>query len=377
MELIATIAYYFLVRLIFIDYKLIPFNLFWKFIVCGLYVSAALTEILLLGQFTPYSSYAFTQSYVVQMAPEYGGNVKEVYIQANQPVKKGDPLFKMDPQSWEDRVREHEAQLELAKSQVATLKAQVDEAKARVTQSEGQLKLSQEKLDELTEAKKKNAVSLIRIQQEEQGVRNAEAQLSVDKATLIAAQIAYDAMVDGQHAQIAEIQAKLDTAKYNLKHTIIRAPSDGYVPNMQLHAGSFIRMKQPVMPFVSTEEYWIIGGFNQRGMQHVHVGDKAEVAFAMYPGQVFEAEVISIGWASGAAQGVPSGVLPADTANHPSEAFPVRVKLTGDSQDYPLRFGASALIAIHTKGTIDALILLRQLEIRSESYLNYAYNPFF
>ncbi len=376
MELLLTIAYYFFIRLIFIDYKLLPFNLFWKFVVCGLYVSAALTEILLLGQFTPYSKYAFVQSYVVQMAPEYGGYVAEVYVQANEPVKKGDPLFRMDGQAWKDRVREYEAQLALAHSSVATLKAQVDEAQARVTQSEGQLDLAKEKLDELSEAKKKNAVSLIRIQQEEQGVKNAEAQLSVERAELKAAQIAYDAMVDDQHAQIAEIQAKLDTAQYNLRHTIIRAPSDGYVPNMQLYPGSFIRMKQPVMPFVNSEKQWILGGFDQRGMQHVQIGDKAEIAFEMYPGQVFEAEVVSIGWANSGSQGIPSGVLPAENANHPSMGFAIRLKLTEDNPDFPVRFGASALVAVHTKGTIDALILLRQLEIRSESYLNYLFNPF-
>ena len=376
MELLITIAYYFFVRLIFIDYKLLPFNLFWKFVVCGLYVSAALTEILLLGQFTPYSKYSFVQSYVVQMAPEYGGYVEDVYVQANERVKKGDPLFKMDPSTWEHRVREYEAQLAMTRSDVETLKAQVDAAQARLVQSQAQLELNEEKLREFTAAKQKNAVSEIRIQQEEQNVKNAKAQLAVDQAQLRAAQIAYDAMIDGTHAQIAEIEAKLATAKYNLDHTIIRAPSDGYVPNMQLYPGSFIRLKQPVMPFVNDEDHWILGGFDQRGMQHVEVGDKAEIAFEMYPGKVFEAEVISIGWATAGAQGQPSGALPQEGVNHPSMEFAICLKLTEEDPNYPIRFGASALIAVYTKESPDALVFLRQLEIRSESYLNYLFNPF-
>lgn len=376
MELLITIAYYFFVRLIFIDYKLLPFNLFWKFIVCGLYCAAALTEILLLGQFTPYSKFAFVQNYVVQMAPEYGGRVDEVYVQANERVKKGDPLFKMDDQEWQDRVREYQAQLILAKAQVATLKAQVDEASARVTQYEAQLALNKERLGEFSKAKEKNAVSVIRIQQEEQSVQDAEAQLSVAKASQRAAEMAYDAMLDGQHAQVAEIEAKLATAKYNLEHTIIRAPSNGYVPNMQLYPGAFIRLKQPVMPFVNEEEYWILGNFDQRGMQHVRVGDKAEVAFEMYPGEVFPAEVISIAWATAGAQGQPTGVLPNENINHPSMEFAIRLKLTETNPDYPIRFGASALVAVFSKDSPDALIFLRQIEIHSESYLNYLFNPF-
>ena len=66
MELLITIAYIFLVRLIFFDYKLLRFNLFWKFFVFGLYFAAALTEVTLLGQFTPYSKEAFVQAYVVR-----------------------------------------------------------------------------------------------------------------------------------------------------------------------------------------------------------------------------------------------------------------------------------------------------------------------
>ncbi|GHC04558.1 HlyD family secretion protein [Cerasicoccus arenae] len=376
MELLVTIAYYFFIRLIFFDYKLLRFNLFWKFIVIGLYCMAALTEILFLGQFTPYSKFAFVQSYVVQMAPEYGGMVEEVYVHANENVKKGDPLFKMNPESLQDKVKEYEAQLVLAKTTVASLEAQVAEAQARVGQAQAQLALSKVKLAELSKAKQKNAVSTIRIQQEEQNVKNAEAQLAVDQAELHVAEVTYDAMLDDQHAQVAEIEAQLATAKYNLKHTVIRAPSDGYVPNMQLYPGAFTRIKQPIMPFVNSEEHWIVGNFDQRGMQHVQVGDKAEVAFEMYPGQVFEAEVVSIAWASAGAQGIPSGQLPNEWMNHPSLQFAMRLKLTEENPKYPMHFGASALIAVYTKDTSDVLILIRQLEIRSESFLNYLFNPF-
>ncbi|MGE9295243.1 MAG: HlyD family secretion protein [Puniceicoccales bacterium] len=376
MELLVTIAYFFLIRLVFFEYKLIPWNLFTQFIVFGLYCSALLTEVLLLGQFTPYSKYAFVQNYVVQMAPEYGGMVEEVYVEANQPVKKGDPLFKMDPKPWQDRVKKHQAQLAQAKADVATQLAQVDEAKARVEQAIAQLDLEKVKLKELTAANQKNAVATIRIQQQEQTVRNAEAQLAVNRATLRATEAAYDAMLDDNHAQVAEIEAELELAQYNLDQTVIYAPSDGYVPNMQLFPGSFIRLKQPVMPFVNEEEYWVVGGFDQRGMQHVEVGDKAEIAFAMYPGEVFQAEVISIGWAAYGAQGIPSGMIPHEGMNHPSLGYAIRLRLTEDNPDYPVRFGAAALVAVHTNQAIDLLVVLRQIEIRSESYLNYLFNPF-
>jgi hypothetical protein len=47
-----------------------------------------------------------------------------------------------------------------------------------------------------------------------------------------------------------------------------------------------------------------------------------------------------------------------------------------DDPDYPLKFGASGLVAMYSAGSADFLVLLRQIELQSESFLNYLYNPF-
>jgi hypothetical protein len=44
--------------------------------------------------------------------------------------------------------------------------------------------------------------------------------------------------------------------------------------------------------------------------------------------------------------------------------------------DYPLRFGASGLVAMYSSEAADFLVLLRKIELQSESFLNYLYNPF-
>ena len=111
MEILITIAYFFLVRLIFFDYKLLRFNLFWKFVVFGIYAGAALTEIIALGQFTPYTKELIVESRVLQIGPEYGGIVKKVYAQDNVPMKKGDPLFEMDPAPKQAKVDSIKGQL--------------------------------------------------------------------------------------------------------------------------------------------------------------------------------------------------------------------------------------------------------------------------
>ena len=115
---------------------------------------------------------------------------------------------------------------------------------------------------------------------------------------------------------------------------------------------------------------------NQRGIQRVREGDHAEIAFDMYPGKVFPAKVVSVIWANGNAQGVPSGLIPTEGSVSGGFDFMVRLHLTEEHPDYPVRFGASGLVAVFTKEAPDFLVLLRQIEIHSESYLKYLFNPF-
>lgn len=315
MEILATLAYFFLVRLIFFEYKLLRFTLAWKFIVFGLYAGAALTEVILLGQYGPYSKEMIVESYVIQMAPEYGGIVKEVYVEANQPLKKGDPLFQMDPVVWEQRRDDAQASYDLAK----------DEYDRRRRAGRG-------------------AVSALEIDTARDATRAAEADLL--------------------------------EAKYHLDHTTLVAPADGYVVNLVLRPGAFIRLKQPVLTFVSSEAPFLVASVNQRAARFVSEGDEAEVAVSLYPGKVFPAVVDRVIWAGSGVQLVASGTLPRLDSLKGSEYFAVRLRLKDPDPEYPLRFGANGLAAIYTGHGPDVFKLLRQLEIRSESWLNYLYNPF-
>jgi multidrug resistance efflux pump len=376
LELLITIAYAFLIRLIFFDYKLLPFNLPWKFVVFGIWIGAALTEILALGQFAPYSKSAFVQTYVVQMAPEWGGMVKEVHAKPNILIKRGDPLFEMDPTEKQYDVDLYTAQLAAADTQVAELAQQLKQASAQVQKVKADLGVERVKYEQVKEAASGGATSKFRLEGISQQVAALEAELIAAEAARQAAQLALDSNVDDKPTAVAAALAQLNQARFELANTTVRAPTDGYVSNLQLHPGGYVRLKTPVMTFISTEEHWIVAKALQQGIQRVAPGDKAEVAFGMYPGKVFDAEVEAVVWANGAAQGVPSGVLPAEQQVHPGSEFFVRLRLTEPDPDYPLRFGANAIVAIYTKDCADFLKLLRQIELQSESFLNYLFNPF-
>jgi len=375
MELIITIAYYFLVRLIFVDYKLLKFNMFWQFVVFGLYGLAALIEVVSLGQLAPYSETCYVQAYVIPMAPEYGGLLEKVYVKSNETVKKGDTLFQMDPSEWQFRVNEMEAKLSAAGTNVALLSQQVDEAKAKVESTSASLQTAKIEYQQVLEASKQKAAAKITVENYLRKVEDLTAQLKANKAALYAAQLSYESETAGQPTDVAEAIANLEKAKYNLTHSAILAPSDGYVSYLQVHPGSFIRLKAPIMSFVSTDEYWLMTQFTQFGIQHMQSGDTAEVALRMYPGKIFHAVVDEVYWSNGNAQGHISGQLPTEIEIRPGNNFMVRLRMIEDP-DYPIRFGASGIVAVYTKSAADVLVFLRKLEIQSESFLNYVYNPF-
>jgi multidrug resistance efflux pump len=376
MELLISIAYFTLVWLIFINYKLLRFSLFWKFVVFGIWIGALLTEVLALGQFAPYSKSAFVQTYVVQMAPEWGGMVKEVYIRPNVPIKKGDPLFQMDPDEKQYKVDLYTAQLAAADTQVAELAQQLKQAEAQVQKTTADLEIEKTQYQQVKDAAGSGAASRYRLENVGQQVASLEAELLAAEAGRDTAQLALDSNVDNKPTAVAEALANLNLARYHLEHTTVRAPTDGYVSNLQLHPGGFVRLKIPIMTFISSEEHWIVAKTLQNGIQRVAPGDVAEVAFAMYPGKVFDAEVESVVWANGNAQGVPSGVLPPEAQVEPGMEYFVRLRMTEKDPDYPLRFGARAIVAIYSKDCADFLKLLRRIEIQSESFLNFLFNPF-
>ncbi|NEX23442.1 HlyD family secretion protein [Thiorhodococcus mannitoliphagus] len=338
MELLVTIAYFCLVWLIFYRFRLMRFNLFWKFVVFGLYAAAALTEVIVLGQTTPYSKEMVVERVVIRLAPEFGGLVAEVHAKPNEPMAKGDPIFSMDASPWKEKLLEAKGALASAEQQQSAVEAE--------------LAAAQRKLDD--------AVRLV----PKQMMAAQELDIRGDRVDQLKAQIS------GIQSQQQSLKAELDEASYNLDHATIVAPADGYLVDLVLRPGAFIRLKQPVANFVSTEEVYLAASIDQRATQWIRPGDLAHFALSMYPGRIFKARVDSVVWASGRAQLQASGVLPTEQNLGPSRTFFVKLVPEGDFTQTPLEFGASGLTAIFTDKAVDLVKVLRMIEIQSESLLN-------
>lgn len=92
-------------------FKLLPWNIISQVIVITIPVIALASIILLLDFFAPSSTDVRAISYVIPIVPRVSGQVTEVPIEPNRPIKKGDILFKIDPVPFELSVKAAEAKL--------------------------------------------------------------------------------------------------------------------------------------------------------------------------------------------------------------------------------------------------------------------------
>src|SRR6187401_115989 len=136
MEAILLGIYAFIVWLVFIKLKLLPWNTQWKVAVAIFPVIALATMLLLLNIFAPVTTDVRVVKYIIPIAPGVRGRVIDVPVQNNQQVKKGDVLFRIDPTQYEAQVAMLEAQLLQDEAKVITERARLGEVESRLPDAE-------------------------------------------------------------------------------------------------------------------------------------------------------------------------------------------------------------------------------------------------
>jgi multidrug resistance efflux pump len=301
---------------------------------------------------TPFTTEAYVQAYVIQVAPRVEGQVVRVHVQENQAVKKGDLLFEIDPRPFEYQIALLEAKRVETVQQVAQMESDLAAAKAedeRLVAEEAYAKVVN---DQEKEIFKRDATTDRLYVQAVQKYKAAQAALGRSRAEVQKADQALAARVGEEHALVAEVTAQLDQAKLNLEWTRIYAPANGYVTNVQLREGCFIHVGTPVITCIDGENWWVVANFRENAMAELRPGQPARVAFRSAPGKLFAGHVVSVGWGVSQGQGVPSGQLPdvkvPSSWVPPAQRFQVRLTLE-DPEAVPMRVGMTGSAAVYTE----------------------------
>ena len=372
MEALLLGIYSFFVWLIFIKFKWLPWNTVSQVTVVIIPIVALTALILLLNVYAPSSSDVRVIKYVVQVVPQVRGRVIEVPVEGNNPVKKGDVLFRIDPTPFELQVRTLEAQLAATEGSVEELNEQLRSAEGRTGGTRARLELARLRVVQNRELADTGAGDRFALEQAEAEVEELEAELRANVAAEAQVRARLGATVGDDQAEIAQIKAQLEQARWELSETVFYAPSDGTVINLQLRPGQMATAlgMLPVMTFVE-DEFQVIALFHQNELHQVQPGDEAEIALETYPGRIIKAEVNSIVWAQGQGQIPMTGTIP-QTGPYPlpEGRFAVRLDIAPEDRDLFLAAGARGHGAIYTQYG-HHIHILRKVIMRVGSFLNW------
>ncbi len=271
--------------------------------------------LLMMGMYHPFTKEARIYSLTTPVLPTVKGRVIEVNVKTGDRVKKGDLLFRIDPEPFQNSVARLDAEVVLAQSNL-------DDAKTLFERQAGS----------------------------EKNVERAQATLD---------------------ARVAE----LANASFDLSQTDVRAEADGHIAQVRLRPGALaVPMPfSPLMTFVHDADRFLLAGFQQNPLQNIKPGFEAEVAFIAAPGRVFSASVVGVSEIMAQGQLLPdSRLVKLEGVTPPGRAL-VQIKIKDDLSDYQLPAGVKAYVAVYS-GTWKPVAIIRKVLLRIMSWENYLFS---
>jgi len=401
MEAILLGIYSFFVWLIFIKFKWLPWNTQTQVTVAIIPIVGLTVLILLLNIYAPSSADVRVFKYTVPIVSQLRGRVIEVPVEeGNRLVKKGEVLFKIDPEPYQLAVNQLEAQLATAiasqkeqeeslkgaRGKVAEARGAINQATARISEVDARLELARKRVEQNRELVATGAGSKFDLEQAETNLKELEGQLASARSAEAQARAGevqarageqqtvqkLGARVNGEFAQVAQIRAQLESARWDLEQTVTRSPCDCYVVNLQLRAGGFVAgiPFNAVMTLVEAEGQ-VVALFNQNELHQVAPGNEAEFTLYTNPGRIIKGKVDSVIWAQGQGQLPPSGTLPMiGVLTQPPGRFAVKFDIADRDKELFMAAGAAGGAAIYTEH-LAAIHILRKVILRVGAYINY------
>ncbi len=321
---------------------------------------------------------------VILVAPRVSGPIVNLPIRDNQFVNAGDPLFEIDPRTFQAELDQAAANFDKTLDDLVALEKQVEAAEASVQQYQSSISvaesgvrgaeaelvaakatydrarplverdnISKQRMDQITADLQ---VAIATREQADASLLSANSALLQAGANLAQARANLGAAGE-QNAQLRAAKAAVEEAQLNLDFTRVEASVDGYVTNLDLRIGSQAVANQPALALVDVSSYRVDAFFRETLVGRIRPGDRAVMTLMSHPGIPIEGRVDSIGWGIAQSDGATGAdLLPQISPTFEwirlAERVPVRVHFEDIPDGIDLRVGTSASVLVMT-GTHD------------------------
>lgn len=278
---------------------------------------------------------------VVEVTPNVTGQIVAIPVKPNVLVKTDEVLFQLDPAPFQYKVMQLQASLAGAKQQAEILKSNYEQATANVAGLAALVAFNTQRNADIQKLTAEGANTQFQAQDRQNQYETALAQLNVAKASQQSVKLALDSEIGGVNTTVAQIQAQLDYASWELSQATIRAPAVGYVTAVGLSVGDRALQARSAMSFIVEEEITLVGMFSQNGFQAIKEGAAVDIVFDNSPGRIFHAKIITIPRGVGQGQIAVSGMLARTNALGGATGFPAVISIPEEMSRESLRLGMS------------------------------------
>jgi len=301
---------------------------------------------------------AYIQAAKLMVTTDVSGLVQSVEVKQGQHVKAGQVLFRLDPKPFQIALDTAKANLAQSVIDVNSTRADYRSTIGQVNAQAAQVRLAEQTYNRYAALAASNAISPIQLDQVRGTLQTARAtlvSLQQNAQTQLAKLSGDPAMpVDRAPAYMKE-KAAVDEAERQLSHTIVRAPFEGDVTEVDsLQPGTLVISAMSAFTttsavgLVSTSNTWVTANMKETDLTHVANGDPVSITVDTYPGHTWHGHIDAVSQASDSA----FSALPSENASSNwvkvVQRIPVRITLDSKAGDPPLRAGMSVIATIDT-----------------------------
>jgi HlyD family secretion protein len=310
----------------------------------------------------------------VQVGSQVSGQIRELYVDFNSKVQEGQVIARIDPENFESRVRQADAELAVARANAAIQRAAVERTRAELENAYAALTATKAQTEKarvvLVHAKRdldrKRALhqqAIISKSQIDDAVAahdQAHAQLSAAEAqeqaqaSIVLSRKAQlkmsQAQVEHALAQVKQREAALHNSKIDLEHTVIRSPLDGVVIQRNVDIGQTVAasLQAPTLFTIAQDlrNMQVDTNVDEADIGRIQVGQRVTFTVDAFPGREFIGKVEQIRKASQTIQNVVTYTVVVSAENHDQHLLPgmtANVQLVIDERQAVLKVSNAAL----------------------------------
>jgi len=301
---------------------------------------------------------AYVHAPQLMVSTDVSGLVQDVDVRQGQHVKAGQVLFRIDPHQFQIALDNAKANLAQMRLTLLSMKDDYARMQKDIAAQQAQVAWNQVTFDRYASLLKLNSIAPAQYDQARFTLATAQSTLASlkEQAEVQLAKLGSSLSIPvEQLPQYRAAEAQVAEAQRQLDHTVVRAPFDGTVTEVDsLQPGTLVVSAlsafstTSAVGLVSTKNPWVEANMKETDLTHVHPGQPVEVTIDTYPGRSWNGEVQSISPTTGS----DFSVLPAENASgnwvKVTQRVDVKVRLEVHPGDPPPRAGMSTYVSIDT-----------------------------